>query len=89
MYSEIWERKIGKIARHLYLCLNWSPRISGLHSPLHIGAKFGLELFKEMAMKFKNINAANNNGETPLHSAAKSGHLDICKYILELVQGGG
>ena len=55
-------------------------------SPLHIGAKFGLELFKEIALKFKNINPANNNGETPLHSAAKSGHLDICKFILENVQ---
>ena len=55
-------------------------------SPLHISAKFSLELFKEIALKFKNINPANNNGETPLHSAAKSGHLDICKFILENLQ---
>ena len=52
-------------------------------SPLHIAAKFGLALFKEIAFKFKKINPANNNGETPLHSAAKSGHLDVCKFILE------
>ena len=55
-------------------------------SPLHIAAKFGLELFKEIVFKFKKINPANNNGETPLHSAAKSGHLDICKFILENIQ---
>ena len=55
-------------------------------SPLHIGAKFGLELFKEIALKFNNLNPANNNGETPLHSAAKCGHLDICKFILENLQ---
>ena len=52
-------------------------------SPLHIAAMFSLELFKEIAFKFKNINPANNNGETPLHSAVKCGHLDICKFILE------
>ena len=55
-------------------------------SPLHIAAKSGTELFKEIALKFKKINPANNNGETPLHSAAKSGHLDICKFILENIQ---
>ena len=52
-------------------------------SPLHIAAKFSIELFKGIALKFKKINPANNNGETPLHSAAKCGHLDICKFILE------
>ena len=55
-------------------------------SPLHIAAKFSLELFKEIASKFKNINPANNNGETPLHSAAKSGHLDVCNFILQNLQ---
>ena len=55
-------------------------------SPLHIAAMFSLELFKEIALKFKNINPANNNGETPLHSAVKCGHLDICKFILENIQ---
>ena len=24
-----------------------------------------------------------NNGQTPLHRAARSGHLDICKILLE------
>ena len=55
-------------------------------SPLHIAAKFSLELFKEIALKFNKINQANNNGETPLHSAAKSGHLDIFKFILKNIQ---
>ena len=55
-------------------------------SPLHTAAMFSLELFKEIALKFKNINPANNNGETPLHSAVKCGHLDICKFILENIQ---
>ena len=55
-------------------------------SPLHIAAKFSLELFKEIALKFNKINRANNNGETPLHSAAKSGHLDILKFILKNIQ---
>ena len=53
-------------------------------SPLHIGAKYGSQnLFKEISLRFQNINPANNNGETPLHCATKSGHLTICKFIIE------
>ena len=29
------------------------------------------------------LNPANENGETPLHLAAKNGHLEICKLILD------
>ena len=55
-------------------------------SPLHIAAKFGLDLFKNIASKFKtNLAPANNNGETPLHCAAKSGHLGICDLIVDKV----
>ena len=52
-------------------------------SPLHVAAKFGLDLFKDIASKFKNnLGSANNNGETPLHCATKTGHLEICKLII-------
>ena len=54
-------------------------------SPLHIAAKFDLNLFKEVSLKFKDINPANNYGETPLHCATKNGHLDICKFIIKNV----
>ena len=29
------------------------------------------------------LNPANENGETPLHLAAKNGHLEICELILD------
>ena len=52
-------------------------------SPLHVAAKFDLDLFKDIASKFKNdLAPANNNGETPLHCATKTGHLEICKLII-------
>ena len=31
------------------------------------------------------MNPVNNCGETPLHCATKSGHLDICKFIIVIV----
>ena len=52
-------------------------------SPLHVAAKFGLDLFRDIASKFKNkLGPANNNGETPLHCATKTGRLEICKLII-------
>ena len=31
-------------------------------------------------------NPKDGNGWTPLHSAAKGGHLEVCKFILENVE---
>lgn len=55
-------------------------------SPLHIAAKFGFDLFKEISKKFCNKNPTNNNGETALHCAVKCGHLDVCQLIIENVE---
>lgn len=55
-------------------------------SPLHIAAKSNLKLFREIAPKFEDKNPPNSFGDTPLLSAVKSGHLDICKYIIDNVE---
>ena len=54
--------------------------------PLHIGAKCCITiLFKEASVRCKDMNPVNNYGKTPIHFATKSGHLDICKFIIEKV----
>ena len=56
-------------------------------SPLHIVAHVGDTLLYRKIMGFsEDINPKNGRpGMTPLHMAAKNGHIEICKIILEKI----
>ena len=54
-----------------------------INKALWISASNGhLDVFEYIVRNFESTNPVNNDGETPLHSAARNGHLDICKSIL-------
>lgn len=53
-------------------------------SPLHYAVHVGNEDIVDFLLinKSTNVNAMNINGETPLLSASKYGHVDICKKLI-------
>ena len=42
-----------------------------------------LDAVKEFVLKGANVNAMNNNGNTPLHLAALWDHLEVVQYLIE------
>lgn len=52
---------------------------------LHVAAEEGkLDIVQWLVEKYRlDVNAVDNNGWTPMHSAAKGGHPKIVKYLLE------
>ena len=58
------------------------------HSPHHIAAESGsLSLYKFIAQKTKVLNPARKDGFTAFHFAAQEGHLDLCKYFVDNLDG--
>ena len=54
--------------------------------PLHWVAKSGqLKVFKSHSTESNSLNPRDNFGTTPLHIAAKNGHLQVCEIILQEV----
>ena len=53
---------------------------------MHCAAESGFLNVYQLIMEYiKDINPTNGSGDTPLSLAAKAGHLDICKFIVENV----
>ena len=63
------------------ICLGWCsfPKIDGAFAPS------APPLRRPCVEKIADKNPADNFGRTPLHEAAKEGHLDICRLIIENV----
>ena len=58
------------------------------NSPLHIAAIKGhvamvQDIVSKMIVDGKDINVINQAGDTPLHCAARAGHLSIVRYLVE------
>ena len=72
---------IGDMISDVYL-----KDIRGLNC-LHVAAMEGhLNLCKTLVTKYKfNVNIANHNGRTALHSSAQSGNYDLFKYFAGLI----
>ena len=63
-------------------------RLDHQHSPHHIAAKRGsLSLCKFIARKTKSLNPARADGMTALHFAVQEGHVDVCKYYIDNLDG--
>ena len=61
---------------------SWKSQVQK-HTPLAVACKFGYyELTKYLVSKGANINFVDENGETPLHLAVKSGHLACADILL-------
>ncbi|XP_054263520.1 ankyrin-1-like isoform X2 [Macrosteles quadrilineatus] len=53
-------------------------------NPVHFIASKGNEaILKEFLTRGVPVNSLNRNGETPLHQAAKAGHVNCCRLLLE------
>ena len=56
-------------------------------SPLHIAAHIGsLEFYKYISRKCKRANSVGDHGVTAIHMAARAGHLEIVRFIIENLQ---
>ena len=56
-------------------------------SPLHIAAHIGsLEFYKYISRKCERANSVGDHGVTAIHMAARAGHLEIVRFIIENLQ---
>ena len=66
----------------------YETRLSYQNSPHHFAAVCGsLSLCKLIAQKTLVLNPPRRDGLTPLHFAAQEGHFDVCKYIIDHLDG--
>ena len=52
-------------------------------TPFHKAAGLGIEICKLFINNLINKNPCDNNGNTPLYMAARSGHLEVCTQLME------
>lgn len=80
MYYSLW---FGKASVIKFICIPCHFDCSG-KSALAVAAELGLtEIFSFFLQQHIPYRIVDNEGNTPLHLAAASGHLDICQLILD------
>ena len=59
-------------------------QIQGEYSAIHVACRYNNRYALDMLLaRGTNIHLPDQSGNTPLHYAAKYGHLDLCKYLIE------
>ena len=81
-------KKLALAVEQFYTQRPYETRLSYQHSPHHFAAVCGsLSLCKLIAQKTLVLNPPRRDGLTPLHFAAQEGHFDVCKYIIDHLDG--
>jgi len=86
--KELTKAVHGYLATNSLRLMVWLQMTGNQWSPSHIAAYNGcVELYQYVSEKsgYKN-HPSKENGLTPLHTAARKGHLEICKYIISNVR---
>ena len=90
LHEAVWNLNaniVKELLKHPNVDVNVGRKLANMSNCtcLHYAAEYGqLEIVKALLAAGANVNALTSQNISPLHSAVKSNHIEICKLLLEV-----